>query len=128
MQSGNHDGAYAAHQRKILSLTIKRNFLAFLHLFICHSHKVHKVMCFSRHGVSYRLFGLTSPMSELPPLRWERTLKTEYCCTLQNNRSVKPNSKYAKMRLLYLGRKANFSMSCGAAYMLLRMGLGILWR
>ena len=35
-------------------------------------------------------------------------MKTEYCCTLQNNRSVKPNSKYAMMLLLYYRKKSEF--------------------
>ena len=62
MQPGNHDGPYAAHQREIQSITIKRNFLAFLHLLFVILIKSIRVKCFSRHGVSYRLFGLTSPM------------------------------------------------------------------
>lgn len=48
--------------REIQSITIKRNFLAFLHLLFVILIKSIRVKCFSRHGVSYRLFGLTSPM------------------------------------------------------------------
>ena len=51
-------------------------------------------------------------------------MKTEYCCTLQNNRSVKPNSKYAKMRFIHLGRKANFLNELRSVVYVAENGIG----
>ena len=77
--------------------------MAFRHsyiLYFCRSHKVYKSYVFSRNVVFYRLFGLINKSSvRVATLLIYSTLKIEYSFTLQNNRSVKPNSKYAKMQL-----------------------------
>ena len=50
-------------------------------------------------------------------------MKNEYRCTLQNNRSVKPNSKYAMMRLLYR-KKSEFLYELRSVVYVAENGIG----
>ncbi len=50
-------------------------------------------------------------------------MKTEYCCALQNNRSVKPDSKYAMMQT-FLREKSGFLYGLRSAVYVAEKGIG----